>query len=90
MVNASKPGEGTNLYEAVYAVAMEAYPQLGISIHVGKDSTSMSMKWKRGQDEYSVSSPLSLIVSAFSPVEDIADTWTPQICTDHDTSTSLI
>ncbi|EAU90850.2 phosphoribosylformylglycinamidine synthase [Coprinopsis cinerea okayama7 len=83
MSAASKEGEGSKLYEAVKAVGMELCPQLGIGIPVGKDSMSMSMKWqdsKRG-GEVEVTSPLSLIVTAFAPVENVRTTWTPQLKT---------
>ena len=78
MCAASKPGEGSGLYAAVEAVGLELCPALGVGIPVGKDSMSMSMKWadrEGGKNE--ISSPLSLIVTAFAPVEDISQTWTP-------------
>ena len=90
MCAASKEGEGAALYEAVEAVGMELCPALGVGIPVGKDSMSMSMKWKDGQEQKEVSSPLSLIVTAFAPVEDVRTTWTPQLRTDIDEDTSLI
>ena len=90
MCAASKEGEGAALYEAVEAIGMELCPALGVGIPVGKDSMSMSMKWKEGQEQKEVSSPLSLIVTAFAPVKDVRTTWTPQIRTDMDESTSLI
>ncbi|KAF8166356.1 PurM, N-terminal-like protein [Mycena galopus ATCC 62051] len=60
------------LYAAVKAVGMELCPALGIGIPVGKDSMSMSMKWREGVEQREVSSPLSLIVTAFAPVEDLS------------------
>ncbi|KAF8578031.1 phosphoribosylformylglycinamidin [Ramaria rubella] len=82
MCAASKQGEGASLYEAVEAVGMDLCPALGIGIPVGKDSMSMSMKWKEGNLQKEVTSPLSLIVTAFAPVKNIAMTWTPQLRSD--------
>ncbi|KAI0929832.1 hypothetical protein AcV5_006692 [Taiwanofungus camphoratus] len=90
MCAASKEGEGAALYEAVKAIGMELCPALGVGIPVGKDSMSMSMKWKEGNEQREVSSPLSLIVTAFASVEDVGATWTPQLQTDVGEPTSLI
>ncbi|KAF8624615.1 hypothetical protein AX15_005770 [Amanita polypyramis BW_CC] len=90
MCAASKPGEGAALYEAVKAVGMDLCPALGVGIPVGKDSMSMSMKWKEGGEDREVSAPLSLIVTAFAPVENVGKTWTPQLRTDVGESTSLV
>ncbi|KDR67820.1 hypothetical protein GALMADRAFT_257671 [Galerina marginata CBS 339.88] len=90
MCAASKEGEGAALYEAVQAIGMELCPALGVGIPVGKDSMSMSMKWREGDVQKEVSSPLSLIITAFAPVEDVRNTWTPQLRTDIDEPTSLL
>jgi phosphoribosylformylglycinamidine synthase len=90
MCAASKAGEGAALYEAVKAVGMELCPALGVGIPVGKDSMSMSMKWKEGTEQREISSPLSLIVTAFAAVEDISATWTPQLRTDISQPTILV
>ncbi|KAJ8695876.1 phosphoribosylformylglycinamidine synthase [Pleurotus ostreatus] len=90
MCAASKEGEGANLYAAVEAVGIELCPALGIGIPVGKDSMSMSMKWSDRDEQREVTSPLSLIVTAFSPVEDVRATWTPELRTDLDEPTVLI
>lgn len=90
MCAASKEGEGAALYQAVHAVGMELCPALGLGIPVGKDSMSMSMKWMQGDRKAEVSSPLSLIVTAFAPVEDVESTWTPQLRTDLDEPTVLV
>jgi phosphoribosylformylglycinamidine synthase len=92
MSAASVPGEGVALYEAVHAVGMELCPALGVGIPVGKDSMSMAMRWRDGQngEERSVTAPLSLIVTAFAGVEDIGATWTPQLRTDVDGPTALV
>lgn len=75
MAASSHPGEGAALYEAVEAIGMELCPDLGISIPVGKDSMSMKAKW----DNKEVTAPLSLVISAFAPVNDLSSTWTPAL-----------
>ncbi|KAJ7273524.1 phosphoribosylformylglycinamidin [Mycena haematopus] len=90
MCAASKDGEGAALYAAVKAIGMELCPALGVGIPVGKDSMSMSMKWREGLEQRDVSSPLSLIVTAFAPVEDVGKTWTPQLSTDVGEPTILV
>ena len=89
MCAASKAGEGAALYDAVKAVGMDLCPALGVGIPVGKDSMSMSMKWTQNGEQREVSSPLSLIVTAFARVEDVQRTWTPQLRADVD-STILV
>jgi phosphoribosylformylglycinamidine synthase len=73
------PGDGADLYAAVQAVGMELCPALGITIPVGKDSMSMSTVWQDGEEKKRVTAPISLIVSAFSPVDDIRLSLTPQL-----------
>ncbi|MDX8383635.1 MAG: phosphoribosylformylglycinamidine synthase [Ghiorsea sp.] len=75
-------GEDAALYDTVQAVGMELCPALGISIPVGKDSLSMKSTWSDSQGKKEMISPLSLIVSAFSPVTDIRNTMTPQLRSD--------
>ncbi|KAI0321557.1 CobB/CobQ-like glutamine amidotransferase domain-containing protein [Amylostereum chailletii] len=82
MCAASTPGEGAALYEAVKAIGMDLCPQLGVGIPVGKDSMSMSMRWREGEKQKEVTAPLSLIVTAFAGVEDVGQTWTPELRTD--------
>lgn len=72
--------DGAALYEAVDA-AKDLCIDLRISIPVGKDSTSMKMSW---EDEASgqtreVTAPISLVVSAFTTVRNIHNTWTPTL-----------
>ena len=66
------------LFEAVKTVGMELCPKLGISIPVGKDSMSMQTSWKDNELK-TVTSPLSLIVSAFSETYDVNKALTPQL-----------
>lgn len=90
MCAGSYRGEGANLYEAVMSIGMDFCPKLGVGIPVGKDSMSMAMKWKEDHEEMEVVAPLSLIITAFAPVANIKETWTPQIRTDLDEPTSLL
>jgi len=83
MSAASAEGEGSRLYEAVQAIGMELCPALGVGIPVGKDSMSMSMRWAGDKGEkHEVTAPLSLIVTAFAPVKNVEQTWTPELRTD--------
>ncbi|HVS78044.1 MAG TPA: phosphoribosylformylglycinamidine synthase [Steroidobacteraceae bacterium] len=81
MAACGEPGEDAALYETVRAVAKELCPALGIAIPVGKDSLSMRTSWRDGGVERSVVAPVSLIVSAFAPVDDARRTLTPELCT---------
>lgn len=82
MVAAGHPGEGALLYDTVHAIAKDLCPQLGIAIPVGKDSMSMRAKWAHNGQEEQVTSPLSVVVTAFAPVRNARKTLTPQIRTD--------
>ncbi|WP_085299886.1 phosphoribosylformylglycinamidine synthase [Cognaticolwellia mytili] len=82
MSPAGHPGEDAGLYEAVKAIGEELCPALGLTIPVGKDSMSMKTKWDENGEEKSVTSPMSLIITAFGVVEDIRKTVTPQLRTD--------
>jgi phosphoribosylformylglycinamidine synthase len=82
MSPAGHPGEDAGLYEAVKAIGEELCPALGLTIPVGKDSMSMKTKWTENGEDKAVTSPLSLIITAFGAVEDIRKTVTPQLRTD--------
>ncbi len=82
MAPAGHPGEDAKLFDTVKTVGMELCPQLGIAIPVGKDSMSMKSMWEQDGEQRSVTAPLSLIISAFSPVGDVRRTLTPQLRTD--------
>ena len=81
MSASSHPGEGAAIYQAVEAIAMDMCPKLGISIPVGKDSMSMKMRWSDPDTHVpkEVTAPLSLIISTFTPVQNIHRTWTPTL-----------
>ncbi|WMW79004.1 phosphoribosylformylglycinamidine synthase [Undibacterium cyanobacteriorum] len=89
MAACGQPGQDAALFDTVKAVGMKLCPALGISIPVGKDSLSMRTTWKDEGVDKSVTAPVSLIVSAFSPVYDIRKCVTPQIKLDEG-ETSLI
>jgi phosphoribosylformylglycinamidine synthase len=80
MAACGEPGEDAALYATVKAVGMELCPALGVGIPVGKDSLSMRTQW-RAEDgaQKKVSSPVSLIVSAFASLPDVRGTLTPQL-----------
>ncbi|TCK03055.1 phosphoribosylformylglycinamidine synthase [Marinobacterium mangrovicola] len=82
MCAAGHPGEDEKLYDTVKAVGMELCPQLGITIPVGKDSMSMRTVWQDGDEQKSVTAPMSLIISGFAPVTDARAVLTPQLRTD--------
>ncbi|MES2023941.1 MAG: phosphoribosylformylglycinamidine synthase [Pseudomonadota bacterium] len=82
MAACGQPGQDAALFDTVKAVGMELCPALGISIPVGKDSLSMRTTWKDEGEDKAVISPVSLIVSAFSPVYDVRKSLTPQLRTD--------
>jgi phosphoribosylformylglycinamidine synthase len=79
MAACGSPGEDAALYDTVKAIGMELCPALGISIPVGKDSLSMRTKWEDQGVAKEVVAPVSLIISAFAPVEDVRGHLTPQL-----------
>ncbi|MGC1173064.1 phosphoribosylformylglycinamidine synthase [Polaromonas sp.] len=79
MAACGEPGQDAALYETVKAVGMELCPALGVSIPVGKDSLSMRTVWSEGEGGRKVTSPVSLIVSAFATLPDVRGTLTPQL-----------
>ncbi len=79
MAAAGAEGEDAALFDTVKAIGMELCPELGIAIPVGKDSLSMRTVWRDEQGEKTMTSPLSLIITAFAPVLDIRQTLTPEL-----------
>ncbi|HRO82379.1 MAG TPA: phosphoribosylformylglycinamidine synthase, partial [Alicycliphilus denitrificans] len=90
MAACGEPGEDAALYETVKAVGMELCPQLGISIPVGKDSLSMRTQWTEGGEVKKVTSPVSLIVTAFATLADVRGTLTPQLDAQEPDSTLVL
>lgn len=79
MAAAGAEGEDAALFDTVRTVGMELCPALGIAIPVGKDSLSMQTKWQDEAGDKTMTSPLSLIITAFAPVLDVSKTLTPQL-----------
>ena len=81
MAPAGHAGEDAALFATVKAVGMELCPELGISIPVGKDSMSMKTLWQDEGKDKAVTSPISLVVTAFANTFDARKTLTPQLKT---------
>ncbi len=75
-------GEDARLYDAVEAMS-DFVCDLGINIPTGKDSLSMTQKYKNGE---SVMSPGTVIVSAMAEVSDIRKIVEPVLVRDENTS----
>ncbi|MFD0667428.1 phosphoribosylformylglycinamidine synthase [Ramlibacter sp. MAHUQ-53] len=90
MAACGEPGEDAALYETVKAVGMALCPALGIAIPVGKDSLSMRTQWKEGDAQKKVTSPVSLVVTAFATLGDVRGTLTPQLDAAQDTTLVLV
>jgi phosphoribosylformylglycinamidine synthase len=90
MAACGEPGEDAALYATVKAVGLELCPALGISIPVGKDSLSMRTQWKDEVGAKKVTSPVSLIVTAFATLADVRGTLTPQLDATEDSTLVLI
>ena len=77
-------GEGVedlSLRDGVEALS-ECCVNLNISVPVGKDSLSMKTKWQEDKSDYVVKSPLSGVITAMAPVEDVRVAVTPELDTD--------
>ena len=83
------PGEDAALYDTVKAVS-ELCVALNVTIPVGKDSLSMQTVWQQHGATRTMVAPLSLIVSAFAPVEDVRRTLTPQLQLDQGETSLLL
>ncbi|MEX2014521.1 MAG: phosphoribosylformylglycinamidine synthase, partial [Candidatus Saccharimonadales bacterium] len=71
--------EDEKLFDTVRTVGEELCPKLGLSVPVGKDSLSMRTAWRDSGKNKSVVSPVSLIISAFAPVDDTNAALTPML-----------
>lgn len=90
MAAAGHPGEDAALFDTVKAVGEELCPRLGIAIPVGKDSLSMKTVWEEHDQSKEMTGPLSLIISAFAPVQDVRKTLTPQLRSNHGDSDLIL
>ena len=81
MAACGEDGEDAALYDTVEAVAMQLLPELGVSVPVGKDSLSMRTRWTDpvSGEARQVTSPVSLVVTAFASLPDVRGTLTPQL-----------
>ena len=90
MAACGEAGEDAALYDTVKAVGLELCPALGISIPVGKDSLSMRTRWSEQGAQKQVTSPVSLIVTAFVSLDDVRGNLTPQLQSSSNSSLVLI
>jgi phosphoribosylformylglycinamidine synthase len=81
MAPAGHPGEDAALFDTVAAVSHYCQA-LGVSIPVGKDSMSMKSVWEADGEKKAVTSPISLVISAFATTPDATAHLTPQLRTD--------
>jgi phosphoribosylformylglycinamidine synthase len=89
MAACGEPGEDAALYATVRTVS-DLCATLGITIPVGKDSLSMKTAWRDAAGEHAVVAPVSLIISAFSPVRDARLTLTPELDLSHPSRLLLV
>ncbi|MHB1085224.1 MAG: phosphoribosylformylglycinamidine synthase [Thiobacillus sp.] len=89
MAAAGHPGEDAALFDTVAAVS-DYCQALGISIPVGKDSMSMKTVWDAAGEKKVVTSPISLVISAFANTPDATAHLTPQLRTDAGESDLLL
>ena len=78
MASSSNKDEMSKLFFGVRRLS-ELCKALNITIPVGKDSLSMKTSWKTGKKDYEVESPVSLVLSAFSKINDTRDIITPDL-----------
>jgi phosphoribosylformylglycinamidine synthase len=79
MAAAGHGAEDAALFDTVKTVGIDFCPALGISIPVGKDSLSMRTRWEDAGQPKQITAPLSLIVTAFAPSNDVRRTLTPEL-----------
>lgn len=80
MANAKDPGEAAALYEAVEALSQFCI-SVGCVVPVGKDSMSMSSGWRdeKSGSQRTVTSPVTVVVTAYGIAANIYNTWTPAL-----------
>ncbi len=82
MAACDEDGEDAILFDSVRALTTETCVALGISIPVGKDSLSMKTTWLDKKKVRQVTSPMTVVISAFAPLLDVRETLTPQLVAD--------
>ncbi|NOX09554.1 MAG: phosphoribosylformylglycinamidine synthase [Gammaproteobacteria bacterium] len=90
MAAAGHEGEDAALFDTVRAVGEQLCPALGIAIPVGKDSLSMKSIWQEDGEDRAMTSPLSLVITAFAPVLDVRRTLTPELRLDQGDSDLIL
>ncbi|MEM9743687.1 MAG: phosphoribosylformylglycinamidine synthase [Pseudomonadota bacterium] len=93
MAAVDRPRQAQALFDAVTSVGLEFCPALELAIPVGKDSLSMSTRWRTGDDaadEQRVTSPLTLVASAFAPSADGRCVATPELVREPATQLALL
>ncbi len=79
MAAPTEPGQAAALRQAVESLST-CCRAIKVAAPVGKDSLSMRTSWnERGGEERTVTAPVSLVVTAFAPVEDVRRTLTPEL-----------
>jgi len=78
MSSSKTSDERGDLLRGVQAISNLAN-ELGVSIPVGKDSLSMNVNWEENGEEKSITSPMTLNLSAFSNVPDVRESVTPEL-----------
>ena len=78
MASSKNKNQLNNLYFSVKRVS-DLCLKTGITIPVGKDSLSMSTLWKNKKTKFEVESPVSLIISAFSDIDNVSLNITPAL-----------
>ena len=85
---------GENREDLALRIGVEALSKIAVdlkvSIPVGKDSLSMKTKWSDGGKELEVKSPLSGVITAMAPVEDISLSVTPELHENKDSAIILV
>ena len=89
MANCGTAENDGDLFVAVKA-ASDLCIAVGISIPVGKDSLSMRTRWQASGDAVEVGSPVSLVVTAHAPVDDVRDALTPELSPRQDACLILV
>ncbi|NKI35067.1 phosphoribosylformylglycinamidine synthase [Wenzhouxiangella sp. XN79A] len=90
MAASGAPGQDAALRETVEAVALAFCRSLELAIPVGKDSLSMQTRWRDADGDQVMIAPVSLIVSAFAPVDDVRRAVTPELQLDAGPSELLL
>ena len=79
MAAPKEPGQAAALRSAVESLSA-CCRTLEVAAPVGKDSLSMQTSWNDpGGEKRTVTAPVSLVVTAFAPVEDVRKTLTPAL-----------